>query len=612
MYINKPPGYKSDSNIVHDRFLNFKREAYSSLNRALNLDQSSRSNQQQQQAGASQLDEVIFEYEKSLDIIQNALKLHDANLIALTQFNDVENIVRQLNGMKIQTQERLKTVKEQRLNQVNHRSITESIYPSLKKVKSIEELDQEEFLQIGDEILMNSNDDDCVIIEEEEFNLTTRKSTTLSPILMEKFKNEQKATELLRIDNGVQLFYIANDGTVSTPSYPTTLSFYLFDDNNKNNKFMINSQVVGFIRVGSWLYPLTPNESPAMKTEYNGYIFPNKDQDTLHDLNGKVNSFVGITFTKEISAETRSVFEDALLSYKCLLIQDKSRNQAVQLISKSSSTTSTSVINEMECVTDDDENWDKEKKKNDKEDDAEKMKKSNTVEYIAQNLISGAEYISNGVQKGTEMANKYIKDKSVQLKTQIQPNEKPTEIDPKVKKAAETLRYGTHVTVRVSSFLINKLGAFASYTAKTVAPHLKQGTTSLLHKSGIASKDNAHDYVENISTVAHSGLQSFTIVYDTLEDAAKVLGKNLTEETVTVVGHKYGEDAANVTKNSMYSVGNIAVSVNNVRNLKVVRTVAKATAKEALSSGRNKNVGEKIPQSDNQANVLSDSKSKIY
>jgi hypothetical protein len=42
----------------------------------------------------------------------------------------------------------------------------------------------------------------------------------------------------------------------------------------------------------------------------------------------------------------------------------------------------------------------------------------------------------------------------------------------------------------------------------------------------------------------------------------------------------------------MYSVGNVALTVNNFRNFKVVRTVAKATAKEVITSSKAKQQNE--------------------
>jgi hypothetical protein len=45
---------------------------------------------------------------------------------------------------------------------------------------------------------------------------------------------------------------------------------------------------------------------------------------------------------------------------------------------------------------------------------------------------------------------------------------------------------------------------------------------------------------------------------------------------------RYGPAAGKMTENSLYSVGNLAISANNVKNLKIMRTLAKATAKETV------------------------------
>ncbi len=173
-----------------------------------------------------------------------------------------------------------------------------------------------------------------------------------------------------------------------------------------------------------------------------------------------------------------------------------------------------------------------------KEED-EKEKPKTTSEYIAKNLISGAHYLSNGVLYTADKATEYIKSGGEKVKSQLQPNEQAVHIDPKLKKAVQTVRYGTHVSVRVSSYLLNKLGSLATSAAQTVAPHLRQGTTSLLAKTGIVgNKENASGYVEGFCNVTGSSIQGVAIVYDSLEQAAKVLAKNMADQTVRVVEHK--------------------------------------------------------------------------
>lgn len=132
------------------------------------------------------------------------------------------------------------------------------------------------------------------------------------------------------MDEGVQIFYIADDGSVSTPSYPTTLSIYSFDDENRTND---GKKMIGFIRVGSWMYPLVPNEGPAMKTNFNAYIFPNADEDVTSANHVKC-SFVGVTFPPGTPDDLKTFFEDVLRNYDLLIYQNREASAAAAEVSK--------------------------------------------------------------------------------------------------------------------------------------------------------------------------------------------------------------------------------------------------------------------------------------
>lgn len=84
-----------------------------------------------------------------------------------------------------------------------------------------------------------------------------------------------------------------------------------------------------------------------------------------------------------------------------------------------------------------------------------------TADRLAQGLVTSATYVSQGIATGTEYANKYLKSGADKLKSQVQPKPQPSQIDPKYQHLMENVRYGTHVGVRVSSFLVNKLGQLA-------------------------------------------------------------------------------------------------------------------------------------------------------
>ena len=330
---------------------------------------------------------------------------------------------------------------------------------------------------------------------------------------------------------------------------------------------------MGFIKIGKWLYPLVPGESPGMKTSFNAYIFPNED-DELNQTYGVESHFVGITFEQNTkNNEQILLFEDILANYGCLTFQEKETNRESipTNISKSASNKSLNKLkindanykdkNEKEIEKrpyeantpksgsnlsldktkiDDSTQKPKENKQKELEAKGEKgMSKTFTAENIAETIISGAQYLSNGLATGSEYASKYLQQGSDKLKSQLEPSQEPVKVNYGVKTVVSGIRYTSNATVKVSSFAVKKLGSLAAATARTVAPHIRKGSTALLTKTGIVSNEaTASGYVDGICTVTTSSLQGFSMVYDSIEDAAKALGRNLTEQTVTVVGHK--------------------------------------------------------------------------
>ena len=588
---------------IYDKLVSLKKEAFSNLDQALNVDGVANTNEN--------IDSAIILYEKCLVLIDNAIEYFNQNKSKLAQlegnstfefisfiFNlnqffflilDANRMNTHLGMMRYQTTERLNALKSKRLSQKPSAAAAAASTAS-----------NNDFLDIGDEVLEN---DDFLIIDDDVLN--NHKPDSSSSIKEKNIQNIlnnnndfTKATELLTLNNGAQIFYIANDGTVSTPSFPTTLSVYSFDEDVSSN-IKNGKQIVGFIRVGDWVYPLVPNEGPGMKTNFNAYIFPNED-------NSNNASFIGITFADPNNREAISFFEDLLANYGSLIYQDKNESSGVKHPVLSPSSVSSRLIPAPSATITKptDEEKAKEKGKEAEGGDGLEKSKSNesisssksdkTADKVANQVINGAQMITKGVASTTEYATKYLQVGGDKLKSSLNPCDQPTKVDPKVQSLVKNVRYGTHVTVRVSSFLLNKLGSLASSTAKRVAPHIKEGSKQLLSSTGIAgSKDNATNYVDNVCTVASSSIHGFGMVYDSLEQAAMTLGKNFTQQTVSVVDHKFGNDAAKVAENGMYSVGNVAQSYNNVKNLKIIRTFAKETAKQTLSHSKENRVGEK-------------------
>merc|ERR1712112_15631 len=78
---------------------------------------------------------------------------------------------------------------------------------------------------------------------------------------------------------------------------------------------------------------------------------------------------------------------------------------------------------------------------------------------------------------------------------------------------------------------------------------------------------------------ARGGLIAYGTVYAGLESSAKVLGKNVKENSVKVVSHKYGGEAGHVFGDACTAAGNAAMTYMNVQSLGV-KGLVKKTAKE--------------------------------
>ena len=140
--------------------------------------------------------EAVIIYRKSVTLINKAISFVKNENIDLAKSPEANKINQDLHVMLKKTLDRLELLeKDLQKPSVATNSVS-------KKKNNIDE-----YLLIGDEVLGHDNE---------------------GSNLIEISNNESNATQIYNIESGVQLFYIASDGSVSTPSYPTSLSVYLF------------------------------------------------------------------------------------------------------------------------------------------------------------------------------------------------------------------------------------------------------------------------------------------------------------------------------------------------------------------------------------------------
>ena len=87
---------------------------------------------------------------------------------------------------------------------------------------------------------------------------------------------------LFTIAGLVQIFYIKIDGSVSAPSYPSSLFIFRFCDSKEDS---------AFLQVGTWVYPLIKGKSPILKSNEGAYMFPDLDESIEGNAIGNVQLY---------------------------------------------------------------------------------------------------------------------------------------------------------------------------------------------------------------------------------------------------------------------------------------------------------------------------------
>ena len=84
-----------------------------------------------------------------------------------------------------------------------------------------------------------------------------------------------------------------------------------------------------------------------------------------------------------------------------------------------------------------------------------------------------------------------------------------------------------------------------------MAPHIEKQGTKLLTSSFKMNEVEAKNKVSGVLTVAAGAVEAFATVYGGLETSASILGRNLKDNSVKIVEHKY--DIIFVNCSNIYS-----------------------------------------------------------
>lgn len=363
--------------------------------------------------------------------------------------------------------------------------------------------------------------------------------------------------ELIHIPAGVQMFFVAPSGQVSSLSSPGFLRVITMDKDKEQDRPTM------FLHVCEWLYPLAP-DTPVLLANSGIYMFP----DTLAAVPG---SFVGVVLSSELPAADREMFQDVLAQLVEFRIQSPdgvgseviNLSQKVPLLPPRPGTT----------------------------EEKEKPPLPGWSEKMAEHILHGAAWLGEGFIKGADATSRAIHKSGFKIRDRMTPEETPSEVSPKVTKGLEATKSVTEGAVKFSKFLVNGVSSVAGHVAEKVAPHVKKHGAKLVPESLKKNKDGRASNMDGAKHVAVSSVQGFSTLWSSLEAGAKLVGKSVTAETVTTVKYKYGEDAGEATDTALKSVVNVGVTAYNIDNLgikAILKTTGKETAKAMVKSKNGK------------------------
>merc|ERR1711972_414738 len=196
---------------------------------------------------------------------------------------------------------------------------------------------------------------------------------------------------------------------------------------------------------------------------------------------------------------------------------------------------------------------------------------------IGSALVKGAEYLAHGIEIGAEKAGELIEYVTEESQKKLSKAEEDAKIGSLTKGSISAAKTATTATVKVSGYVANRVGKLTKSMAGYLAAKAEKPISGVV--SNTKGGDKKQGTMAYLIDAARGGLIAYGTVYTGLESSAKVLGKNIKDNSVKVVSHKYGGDAGHAFGDACTAAGNAAMTYMNLQSLGV-KGLVKKTAKE--------------------------------
>lgn len=293
----------------------------------------------------------------------------------------------------------------------------------------------------------------------------------------------------------------------------------------------------------SFIYPLIPGVSPVFRTKYKAFVLP--------DLQSNDGSAIGLM----IPSEFDDIVLDILVTILKGVVKDDGQVEFGDFTQIGEGGQDVARIRRSAIRT--------------------------TGDNVSEKIVTSAQWISLGLTKTAEKTGEFIDFSTPFILSKIQKAPDNTApVSGGVQTSVAVAKNLSGYAAQGTSYVADKVGTAMTSFGQFLAPHVqKQGSKLLSYAAGMESQ-RAEEAMSETLKIASGTADAISTIYGGLESSAGILGKNLANNTVKIVEHKYGEPYGAVTSSTFDTVGNL-YNVN--RNFKIMtpKGLVKSTAKSA-------------------------------
>lgn len=205
-------------------------------------------------------------------------------------------------------------------------------------------------------------------------------------------------------------------------------------------------------------------------------------------------------------------------------------------------------------------------------------------------LVSNASAASRLIITGSDMVAKALQNQADSFTKKTQPASKPMTFKPTTKEHIRRINAFTGGAAGLSSKTVGQIGNFAQQVGATLGGHSKKASEKGHKGYGLDGKP-LETYKPGL---LNKSLMAFSTVMDGVEQAGRHLMASTSEAASTVVAHRWGEEAGDISRSiggGVKNVGLVYIDVTGVSRRAIIKSVAKGMVVGHTVSGQQVVVG---------------------